>query len=169
MVIASLLGMHLLLLAPPVPAISGSWVGTLEYRDFSDNSRQKIGTLLRVYQSKGESNWIFRYVYDDGPHKVIQESETVAIDLGAHTYVVTSEDGKETNPYSIGSSTLSTDGTGTLVLAGLVTENKESVDVRTTVRISANHLDFLRETRLKGQPFKFRHEYSFSLVSKDGI
>ncbi len=152
-------------LASPIPAFAGSWVGTLEYRDYSDDSREKLGTLLRVYRPKGARGWVFRYVYDDGPKKVVQDSETISLDWVSHRYVITSEDGKETDGYDLDGSKLKTDGTGTLLLTGKGTENRVEVDIRTTMTITADHLDILRESRLKGQEFKFRHEYKFSLVA----
>jgi hypothetical protein len=147
------------------PAFGGSWVGTLEYRDYSDNSLVKLGTLLRITQPKGTADWVFRYVYDDGPKKVVQDSDTISLDWTKRTYVVTSEDGKEIDPYKIDRSGLKADGTGTLILSGEGTENQITVEVRTTIKITRDHLDILRETRPKGQEFKFRHEYSFARVA----
>jgi hypothetical protein len=148
----------------PAPAFVGSWVGTLEYRDYSDDSREKLGTLLRIYQPKGSSDWVFRYVYDDGPKKVVQESEMISLDWANHKYILTSEDGKEKDSYDLDGRGLKVDGTGTLVMTGKGSENRVDVDIRTTMKITRNHLDIQRQSRLKGQRFKFRHEYSFSRV-----
>ncbi len=148
----------------PSPAFVGSWVGTLEYRDYSDDSREKLGTLLRIYRPKGSSSWVFRYVYDDGPKKVLQESQTVTLDWTHHKYVSTSEDGKDIDTYDVDGSNLKPDGTGTIVLRGKGTENRLPVEIRQTLTISDNHLDILRESQIKGQEFKFRHRYSFTRV-----
>ena len=151
---------------PSAPAFSGSWVGTLEYRDYSDDSKQKLGTLLRIYRPKGSTAWVFRYVYDDGPHKVVQESEMVSVDWVRHKYVAVSDDGKETNTYDLDGVALNANGLGKLVLSGPGTENHVQVDIRETLTIAGNLLDILRESRIPGQAFKFRHEYAFVRVSE---
>ena len=146
------------------PAFVGSWIGTLTYRDYSDNSLQKLGTLVRIYKEKGEDTLVFRYVYDDGPKKVLQESETVQIDWAKKKYIVTSDEGKQINSYDL-KTRLKPDGTGELSLTGKGTENNVEVDVLTTIKIKTNQFKILRQTRPKGANFAFRHEFSFSRVN----
>ena len=149
----------------PTAALTGSWVGTLEYRDYSDNSRVKLGTLLRISRPKGEDKLVFRYVYDDGPHKVIQEEDSIEVDLPKNTYKVTSGDGKETSNYSfVGSPKLSVKGYGSFILNGRATENNEAVEIRETFKIGESTLDILRESKLPGKPWLFRHQFIFKRV-----
>lgn len=147
------------------PAFVGAWVGTLAYRDYSDNSLQTLGTLLRVYKPKGAEGWTFRYVYDDGPKKVVQETETVQIDWNKLTYTVLNEDGKVDETYTIAPNSLATDGTGNLVLAGKAMENKEAVEIRETLTMTPTKFEILRESRLPGKEFKLRHKFSFTRVT----
>ena len=143
-------------------SLAGSWVGTLEYRDYSDNSRQRLGTLLRISPSKTDNTLAFRYVYDDGPHKVVQDEEIVSVDEAQSVYIVKSTDGKETDRYSMSSTEpLSKEGYGKLILAGRATENGALVDIRETLTIRPTSLRILRESKLPGQAFLFRHEYIF--------
>ena len=146
-------------------ALIGSWVGTLEYRDYSDDSREKLGTLLRIYKHEGDDRLVFRYVYDDGPHKVVQDEDLVQIDEAKNSYVQFSSDGQESDRYSItGLAGLTDGGFGTFSLTGKGTENGVSVEVRETFRIQSDSLDILRESKLPGKAWLFRHEFSFKRV-----
>jgi hypothetical protein len=169
MVVALIL-MALQMRSPVSPSIAtgllGSWVGTLEYRDYSDNSRQKIATLLRIYADKEGRGLIFRYVYDDGPTKVIQDQDLVSVDEQKALYSISSPDGKSGSDYTVtGLKDLHPDGTGTLILLGKGTENNAAVDVREKLQIQRNRFTILRESKLPGQSFLFRHEYDFVRVS----
>ena len=52
-------------------------------------------------------------------------------------------------------------GRGSLILTGNGTDNDAPVAVRLTIRIGRNILEILRETAASGQPFAFRHAYTF--------
>ena len=146
-------------------ALLGNWIGTLEYRDYSDNSRVKLPTMLRNSRTKGEVSVTMRYVYDDGPEKVVQDKDIVTLDEAASNYVIRSADGKSTDSYQVnGLNRLRADGTGKLILIGKATENDAPVEVRETITLDATRLDILRETKLAGRSFLFRHEYVFSRV-----
>ena len=152
----------------PLPkGLIGGWVGTLEYRDYSDDSREKLGTLLRIYKHEGDDRLVFRYVYDDGPHKVVQDEDLVQIDEAKNSYVQFSSDGKESDRYAItGLAGLTDGGFGTFLLSGKGTENGVSVVVRETFRIQSDCLDILRESKLPGKSWLFRHEFSFKRVTQ---
>lgn len=144
-------------------ALSGSWVGTLEYRDYSEPAaslkRVKLPTWLCVEMT--EANLQFQYVYDDGPSKTVTEKSTVKIDAGANRYVVVSGDGKSEESSEIAGMAGLRNGRGSLTLTGSGTENNTPVTVRTTMKIGRNILEILRETAASGQPFAFRHAYTF--------
>lgn len=147
-------------------ALLGSWVGTLEYRDYSDNSRQRLGTLLNVSRDKASGRLVFRYVYDDGPKKVVQESEQLEVDEANSTYTVFPSDKKAPNVYAIeGLKKLKATGFGTIHLFGKATENDAAVEIRETISIGAEKFSILRESKLPGQSFLFRHQFVFTRVN----
>ena len=146
-------------------ALVGSYIGTLTYKDYSDNSLVRLPTLLCISRNKESGGLTFRYVYDDGPNKVVQDKDFVAVDLKGATYTVESADDKSKTIYVIeGADRLKTDGTGKILLLGKGTENKADVEIRQTLTIGKEKLSLLRETKLAGGAYKFRHEYSFLRV-----
>ena len=150
---------------PVTRALQGGWVGTLEYRDYSDNSRVKLGTLLRISKSKTDNRFVFRYVYDDGPKKVVQDEDHIDVDDAKGDYVIYSSDGKESDRYSIANSrNLNSLGYGSFVLLGKATENGVAVEIRETFKIQAKTLDILRESKVPGKSWLFRHEYKLNRV-----
>ncbi len=144
-------------------ALSGSWVGTLEYRDYSEAAtslkRVKLPTWLRVEMAG--VNLLFQYVYDDGPTKTVTEKSTVTIDASANRYVTVGEGNKTEEVSNVEGLGRLREGRGSLTLTGTGTENDAPVTVRTTMRIGRNILEIQRETAPAGQPFTFRHAYTF--------
>lgn len=148
-------------------AMLGTWIGTLEYRDYSNDSRERLPTLLRVSRVEGGSSVAFRYVYDDGPNKVVQDKDIISVDEAKSTYSIQSPDGKSKDDYEAKTlRRLRPDGTGKLILFGKATENGAAVEIRETITIERLKLDILRESKLPGEPFKFRHEYAFTRVDQ---
>jgi hypothetical protein len=140
----------------------GRWSGTLEYRDFGNDKRVKLPTVLDTSLSADGQGMTFKYVYDDGPGKIVKETETIRVDLAAGTYTVEEDDGGKT-VYKIAKLEGFTDRSGgSLLLSGSGMENKVNVEVRTTIRCTASSLSVLRETRSPGEEFKFRHQYVFT-------
>ncbi len=143
-------------------ALTGSWVGTLEYRDYSEpagsTKRMKLPTWLHI--EAAQANLRFLYVYDDGPAKTVSETEIVRIDPAAARYEVIDKDSKVKESYAIAGLAALRDGRGTLTLTGPGNESGAPVDVRTTIRIGRNIVEMTRETALSGQPFVFRHAYT---------
>jgi len=144
-------------------SLTGMWVGTLEYRDYSEpatsTKRVKLPTWLRV--EAAEVGLRFRYVFDDGPAKVVTNEELIRIDTAAGTYESHGTDGKLEDSYSIAGLDQLHDGHGVLVLTGKGTENNAPVAVRTTMRVGRNILEITRETAVAGQALTFRHAYTF--------
>jgi len=142
-------------------AMTGQWVGVLEYRDYSEPAgsakRVKLPTWLAVEAAGPDLK--FKYVYDDGPTKTVTEVATVHVDEAAGTYVVTDAKGKPELARVAGMEKLK-EGRGTLVLSGTGEENNARVEVRTTLRVGRNILEITRETAAAGQPFTFRHSYT---------
>jgi len=142
-------------------AMTGQWVGVLEYRDYSEPAgsakRVKLPTWLAVEAAGPDLK--LKYVYDDGPTKTVMEVATVHVDEAAGTYVVTDAKGKPELARVAGMEKLK-EGRGTLVLSGTGEENDARVEVRTTLRVGRNILEITRETAAAGQPFMFRHSYT---------
>ncbi len=146
-------------------ALLGNWIGTLEYRDYSDNSRVKLPTMLRISRTKSDNSVTMRYVYDDGPDKIVQDKDLVSLDETALSYTIRSADGKSTDVYQVqGLKKLQSSGLGTLILSGKATENDAPVEVRETITLNSTSLDILRETKPVNGSFQFRHEYLFARV-----
>ncbi len=141
-------------------AMVGNWTGVLEYRDYQSDGRVKLPTWLEI---KTEGQGLrFHYIYDDGPAKVVDEMELVTVDGGKATYTVVSKPGEAGTVYAIAGLEGLKSGRGKLILTGPGKENDRAVEVRTTLRITRNLLEILRETRLPGEEFKFRHAYTFT-------
>jgi len=139
----------------------GSWTGSLEYRDFQNDKRVTLPTTLEVTPTTDQSAVQFAYTYDDGPGKIVKEKALIRVPATGDQYIVKEEDGSET-VYQITTATgFSGSEGGRLVLNGPGTENKKVVEVRTTLEITPTSLNILRETRLPGEDFKFRHQYKF--------
>lgn len=142
-------------------ALAGKWKGQLEYRDYSNDRRVKLPTLLEVRKTADNKTLGFQYTYDDGPGKTVSSSETVLLDLQARRYIVS--DGKEKTEYRIAERKQTPlPNTQRLVLTGAGTENGKPVEVRKTITLTTNTLTILKETRVEGADFLFRNQYTFT-------
>ena len=143
-------------------AITGSWVGTLEYRDYkepaSSTKRVKLPTWLTVEAAGADLR--FRYTYDDGPGKTVVEVDLVRIADDGSKYKILGKDASVKDSYAITGVNSLRDGKGVLTLSGHGSENDVPVNARTTLRVGRNLLEIIRETGAEGQPFAFRHAYT---------
>lgn len=151
-------------------ALTGEWTGVLEYRDYSEpptsTKRVKLPTWLSVAPSGGSLR--FRYTYDDGPAKTVFQTDLITIDVPASTWTTTPEDRTEsggtkakTDVAGVTGLQALKNGHGVLVLAGSGTDSGQPAEVRTTIRVGRNILEFLRETRRGKEEFQFRDSYTF--------
>jgi len=148
-------------------ALSGHWTGSLEYRDFQTDKRVTLPTVLEITAVESQSAVQFAYTYDDGPGKIVREKATIRIPDPGNRYIVKDEDGSE-SVYTIASAKgFSGTGSGKLILAGTGTDNNKPVEVRTTLEVTEKSLVILRETKLAGEDFKFRHQYSFARATSE--
>jgi hypothetical protein len=144
-------------------ALLGAWSGELQYRDYQSNQLVSLPTWLDITVAPDNRTLQFKYLYDDGPNKLVQEISQVAFDLDKNTFSVSSEDGKETDTYQIsGADKLAPNGLGTLTMIGSGAENDKKVDLRITLRVDRNAYHYLRETRLPGESFQMRDAYNFT-------
>ena len=156
---------------PPAPAgpiysaLAGAWVGSLEYRDYSSNGRVFLPTILDIRKTKGSPSLTLHYIYDDGPTKVVQDTETVVIDPATATYTTVSGDGKETTKEAVvGINAFLKSRQGRLIRHGAGKENGKPVEVQTTLTVSPTTLTILKETRPAGGVFQFRDQYTLTRV-----
>ena len=152
-------------------ALVGAWVGTLEYRDYSEpptsNKRVKLPTWLTIAQAR--DNLRFEYVYDDGPSKTVKEISLIHIDMVSAIYTNMDLAEKVEDSYKIAGLDQLRQGRGALTLTGAGTENGKPVAVRTTLRIGRNILEITRETAPSGQAFTFRHSYTMVRALAPGL
>lgn len=146
-------------------ALVGDWVGVLEYRDYSEPAtstrRVDLPTWLSITPSADAQLW--HYLYDDGPSKVVEESDTVTFVPASSTYSE-SANGKPARLFNVsGYDTLRT-GRGQLILIGSGTDNNKPAETRVTLTIRRNLLEILEETRpaASSEPFAFRHAFRFT-------
>jgi hypothetical protein len=144
-------------------ACTGHWAGTLEYRDFQSDKRVALPTNLEAAAKADGSGLQLSYTYDDGPGKIVRESSTLSIDAAKRTLTMASDGGKSREQLSIaGFDIVARTQRLTLSFSGTGEENNKPVEVRSTLSCGPNTFTLLRETRLPGQDFKFRDQYSFT-------
>ena len=141
----------------------GDWVGQLEYRDFSDNSRVFLPTWLHATLTSDGRSLRFAYVYDDGPTKIVRELSVITLDPVAGTIAFTSDRDHSSDTYKVsGLGEFAAKGRGSLALAGTGEENDKKVEVKITITLRRNLYTYQKETRLPGQDFQFRDGYTFT-------
>jgi hypothetical protein len=146
-------------------SLAGRWVGVLEYRDYSEpatsTKRVDLPTWLTITAPGKSMTW--KYTYDDGPNKVLEETDTVTFDPAAKSYSEASN-GKPASSYTVDGYETLKDGRGVLVLHGSGTDNDKPSETRTTMTIKRNLLEILEEVRPAGssEAFAFRHLLRFT-------
>ena len=146
-------------------SLTGAWVGVLEYRDYSEpptsTKRVDLPTWLSISDSGKSMTW--KYTYDDGPNKVLEETDTVIFDPASKSYSEAAN-GKPASSYKVDGYETLKEGRGTLVLHGTGTDNDKPSETRTTMTIRRNLLEILEEVRPEGssEAFAFRHLFRFT-------
>jgi hypothetical protein len=133
-------------------ALVGDWVGVLEYRDYSEPAT-----------STKRDAQLWHYIYDDGPTKVVEESDNVTFDPAASIYSE-SANGKPPQLFKVSGYDTLRSGRGQLILSGAGTDNDKPAETRVTITIRRNLLEILEETRpaASTEPFAFRHAFRFT-------
>ncbi len=133
--------------------LAGDWTGTLEYRDYSDDSRETLPALM---QSNGQ---VLAWTFDDGPGKTVRSSETWAFDATGQMLTITSGSNAP-DPWRVVESRTSGDGASiTIVLEGESLENGRTVIARKILTRDGNRLRITKQTRVAGEPFLMRQSY----------
>ena len=134
-------------------ALAGAWTGTIDYRDYSKDTRVTLPTLM---QSDGnELSWIF----DDGPGKTVRSAEKWAFDPAGRTLTITS--GKNVpDQWHVAEARISADGSSlTIVLDGSSEERGRKVIARKILTRDGNRVRITKQTRVAGEPFLMRQSY----------
>ncbi len=134
-------------------ALAGDWTGTLDYRDYSADTRE---TLPAVLQSDGK---VLAWTFDDGPGKTVRSSETWTFDATGQSLIITA--GKNgPDQWRVVESRASADGASlTIVLDGESIENGREVFARKILTRDGNRLRITKQTRVAGEPFLMRQSY----------
>jgi hypothetical protein len=150
-------------------ALTGKWVGVLEYRDYQSNERVKLPTWLEVTPTGDGKSLTFAYTYDDGPSKTVRESEIVTIDPAAANWTIqdvpapASRSAAEKSVYSVQGLSQMKAARGKLTLLGSGTDNDKKVDVQENVLLGRNIFQMERTVRApQEKDFLFRHIFVFT-------
>lgn len=135
--------------------LAGSWTGTLDYRDYGNDQRASLPTIL---ESDGATlDWTF----DDGPGKTVRTSETWLFDNSKQLLTVTN-DGKDA-VYRLSELRQSQDGdVVTLVADGFTLEHGTKVVTRFIMTKSGKKLRLTKMTKKNGEPFLMRNSYELT-------
>ncbi|MFA9218341.1 MAG: S41 family peptidase [Sphingomonadaceae bacterium] len=134
-------------------ALTGSWHGTLDYRDYGNDQRVILPTSASI--SVRDAALRVELSYDDGPGKTVHSSQDWQLG-NAGTQL--SIDGNAA-PQRVTESRSGAAQELTLVAEGRGQDNGQDVEVRSVLTRRAGILTLSRQTRLPGQPWLLRHAY----------
>jgi hypothetical protein len=135
-------------------ALAGNWSGTLDYRDYGNDGRVVLPTIL---DAKGLS---LTWTFDDGPGKTVRSSERWTLSADGKSVTTASGDGRSSarivqlDPIPAGGLTL--------VMEGSARENGRAVMSRTILTQEGDRLRLTEMTRAPGEPFLMRHSYEMT-------
>lgn len=134
-------------------ALAGTWTGTLDYRDYSKDTRETLPTRM---QSDGtELFWTF----DDGPGKTVRSNEKWAFDPAGQNLTITSAN-NASDQWQVAEARMSADGSSlTIVLDGTSEEIGRKVMARKILTRDGNRIRITKQTRIAGEPFLMRQSY----------
>ena len=140
-------------------ALSGSWQGTLEYRDYQDPEKRVIlPTLLEAESSADHSAFLLAFTYDDGPSKKVRTTDILTLDPLARTLDWFWGYGKNTTRGQLNAESKP----GHLVLVGPGEDGDRPAQIRLTLDYTATAIFILKEISVEGAPFAFRHRYTLT-------
>jgi hypothetical protein len=144
--------------APPVDvaatltaALAGNWAGTLDYRDYGNDSRVTLPTLMTA------NGLSIAWTFDDGPGKTVRSAESWSFTPDGKSLVI--KGGKASETMAIAEFRRGANGSVTLVADGSGEENGRTVMVREILTRDGPVLRLTRMSRTVGQPFIMRHSY----------
>ena len=132
-------------------AWAGNWAGTLDYRDYGNDQRTSLPTLLTA------QGLVLAFTYDDGPGKTVRAAQRWAFTPDGKAVTISS--GKHMETLAVSEFRRSPGGAITLVLDGSGVENGQNMLVREILTRDGPVLRLTRMSRSAGQPFIMRHSY----------
>lgn len=134
-------------------ALAGKWTGTLDYRDYSADTREALPTTM---QSDGQA---LAWTFDDGPGKTVKSSERWTFDATGELLAITAGTNAP-EQWRVMESRASADGASlTIVLDGASIENGRKVLARKILSRDGDRLRITKQTRVAGEPFLMRQSY----------
>lgn len=136
--------------------LAGRWTGTLDYRDYGNDQRTTLPTILEI--NGLTLNWTF----DDGPDKIVRSAEVWTFDQSGQSLTITQDGNAES--YRVAELRTAQDGNAlTMVLDGHTIENGKKVTARLILTKSATQLRLTKMTKQAGEPFIMRHSYELGV------
>ena len=132
-------------------ALAGSWAGTLDYRDYQDDTRTNLPTLM---QANGLS---LAWTFDDGPGKTVRSRQRWSFSPDGKQLIISGDSSREV--LAVVELRRSSNGALTIVADGSGAENGRKVMVREILTRDGPVLRITRQSRTAGQPFIMRHSY----------
>ena len=133
--------------------LAGRWSGTLNYRDYGNDRRTVLPTLLVADADGG-----LAFTFDDGPGKTVDSRETWSIDASGRLLSIGEGGGVQRFDIVEYRSNGRADD-ATLVAAGMGRDNDRPVQVRIVVTRRGDRLTITRLTQSPGEPFLLRDAY----------
>lgn len=156
---------------PPVSPLAptvGLMRGALEYRDYGSGKRVVLPTWQHTSPIGASDAFRQRVIYDDGPGNTIYSTEVLRVSGNRWIEGVGAEEGQastERTTLRIASRT-TVGGTTQLVLRGRGMDDNRRVEFRYTVALGDTVSSRLKEFRLPGKPWEYRHTYRFTRVAR---
>lgn len=135
-------------------SLTGHWTGTLDYRDYGNDGRVVLPTML---DSDGTR---LTWTYDDGPGKTIRSSEIWTFDPNGQNLTV--HKGNMVSKSRVSELRKSSDGSLTMVFDGTDRQKGRELFARTVLTLDKGVLRLTEMTRQTGEPFLMRHSYELS-------
>ena len=135
-------------------ALTGRWSGTLDYRDYGNDGRVVLPTLLDA------QGLALAWSFDDGPGKTVRSSERWTVSADGKSVTMASGD-RRSNTRIVQLDATAAGGL-TLVMEGPARENGRAVMSRTILTQKDDRLRLTEMTRAAGEPFLMRHSYDLT-------
>lgn len=144
-------------------AITGHWIGTLEYKDYSNpNRRVTLPTILDA-APRDEGGAALHFIYDDGPGKTVTGGDRFILSADARALDWTGVKEQSPEIFRVVSLLRNEDGgTIQLVAEREGQDDNKPATLRETITIGKTELTILKEVRPNGTDFSFRHVYHFT-------
>ena len=134
-------------------ALAGAWTGTLDYRDYTNDTRATLPTIM---QSDGT---VLAWTFNDGPGKTVGSTERWTFDPAGSTLTINSGN-KQPDKLRVAEARMSANASSlTIVFDGTSEENGREVIARKILTRDGNRIRITKQTRFAGEPFLMRHSY----------